>query len=90
MPLQGLITKKGVVYGPETLKAITTAFDEAWAEVEHDFEAGSPQAEAYRVLLANAILFVAKATSTDARTLKDEALAIVATAKDGPLDDRRA
>jgi hypothetical protein len=85
MPLQGLINKRGVVYGPDTLKAITTAFDEAWADVEHNFQAGSPQADAYRTLLANAILFVATTTSNDAQTLKDEAKSIVTLAKDNPL-----
>jgi hypothetical protein len=87
MPLEGLIKKQGVGYGPATLKAITIAFDEAWAKVEHDFEVGSPKADAYRTLLANAILFVAKSTSTDPEILKHEALAIVAiTKKDDPLD----
>lgn len=87
MPLQGLIKERGNVYGPATLKAITTAFDEAWAEVAPNFVAGSPQADAYRTLLANAILFVAKPASTDAQILKHEALAIVAiTKKDDPLD----
>lgn len=78
MPLSNLIAKSGTVYGPETLKAMTQAFDEAWAEIEPHFESGGLQAQAYRLRLAKSILAVATENSTDAEILKNEALAAIA------------
>jgi hypothetical protein len=83
MRLNAIVAKSGLVYGPETLKAMTTAYDRAWAEIAHHFEDGGLQAEAYRHRLANAIINVAKEDSTDAELLKNEALLFIALNKDG-------
>jgi hypothetical protein len=82
MPLNDLITKSGAVYGPDALKAMTTAFDQAWAEVADHFEEGGLEAQAFRYRLAEVILSLATGNSTDPHALKNEALQIVALDRD--------
>ena len=72
----------GAAYGPETLKLISTAFDEAWAQIQHHFYDDPVATEAGRLQLANAILAIAKEESRDAEELKNLALQTMAmTAK---------
>jgi hypothetical protein len=60
-------------FGPDTLKAIGQAFDQAWAVIEGNF--GSDQGrEAARIKLANAMLSVASEDSRDVEVLKKAAL----------------
>ena len=64
-------------FGPETLKALSQAFDEAWAHIEGNF--GCDQArEAARVKLATALLSVASDDSRDVEVLKKAALEAMA------------
>jgi hypothetical protein len=67
------IQTQGAVYGPATLKVISQAFDSAWAQIEKRREV-QLQADAFRSLLAEAILAEAQARAFDAEALKKAAL----------------
>ena len=60
----------GTSYGPETLKAIGQAFDEAWLTIAGNF--GKDTSEAGRLRLANAMLSVACEDSRDVEALKPD------------------
>jgi hypothetical protein len=64
-------------YGPETLKAMGQAFDEAWLTIAGNFN--DPQSiEAARLRLADALLSVAFEDSHDVEALKAGALEAMA------------
>jgi hypothetical protein len=62
----------GTSFGPDALKAINQAFDEAWASIAGNF--GEDQVERARLRLATAILSVASEDSRDVEVLKRESL----------------
>ena len=62
----------GASYGPDTLKAMGSAFDAAWSEMASNF--GSAQIEVARLRLAEALLSVAVEGSIDVQALKAGAL----------------
>jgi hypothetical protein len=64
----------GASFGPEALKAIGEAFDEAWADIADTFGKDPLQIEAARLKLANALLSVANEDSRDVEVLKRAAL----------------
>jgi hypothetical protein len=74
MRARQLVTVSGTVYGPDTLRVITTAFDKAWADLAHSFPPNSPEANACRLKLATAVLAEATEHSRDAHALKNTAL----------------
>ena len=78
MKAKKLIDGMGAVYGPETLKVIGKAFDDAWAEIGPCFSKNGLKAESVRLTLANAILEVASEYSRDADELKNAALQAMA------------
>jgi hypothetical protein len=53
---------------------LTTAYESAWSEIKHHFEPGSPEARAYRLKLADAVLTTGPFEHSDVRELKDAAL----------------
>jgi hypothetical protein len=67
------------VVGPEALKVIGQAFDEAWASIAGNFDENPTTVEAARLLLAKAILAEANAHH-DVETLKNAALQAMALA----------
>jgi hypothetical protein len=60
-------------FGPDTLRVIGQAFDEAWASIEGNIGCDQ-QREATRLKLANALLSVASEDSRDVEVLKKAAL----------------
>jgi hypothetical protein len=64
----------GASYGPEALKAIGQAFDEAWTDIAGNFGHDAGDIERARLRLANALLSIASEDSRDAATLKRAAL----------------
>jgi hypothetical protein len=64
----------GASFGPDALKAIGKAFDDAWLEIAVNFGTGPLQIETARLKLAEAILSVANEDSRDAGALKRAAL----------------
>jgi len=64
----------GAVFGPEAVKAMGQAFDQAWAEIAGNFGASLVEVEAARLRLAEAVLSVAAEGSTDVAALKYSAL----------------
>jgi hypothetical protein len=64
------------VLRPETIKILTSAFDEAWAEITSSNApwAQPDYAQAGRTILARHIIAAAKAGETDRRALMDGAL----------------
>lgn len=74
MEVQHLID--GAAYGPETLKALTQAFDQAWQSIEGNF-GNAPDVVEARLRLANALLSVASEESRDVETLKNAALQVM-------------
>ena len=80
MKARKLIDGVGATYGPETLKVIGKAFDDAWGEIGPCFSKSGLQAQSVRLTLANAILEVAAEDSRDADELKNAALEAMALA----------
>jgi hypothetical protein len=76
MEAQALIG--GVIYGPDALKVICKAFDDAWAHIQHHFDGDVHQVEEVRLRLAHAILAVATDTNRDPEELKNQALQVLA------------
>lgn len=75
MSARHLIEKS--TYGPEALKVLGQAFDEAWSTIAHHFGANEVQQEAARQRLAHAILAVATEDQTVAE-VRDAALKVMA------------
>ena len=61
-------------FGPDALKAIGHAFDEAWAEIAGNFGNEPAVIESARLKLAEALLSVADDDSRDVEALKQAAL----------------
>jgi hypothetical protein len=72
-----LETQVGTCFGPEALKAIGQAFDEAWSDIAGNFGSAT-QIEATRVKLAHAILTAASDGSRDVAILKRAGLEAMA------------
>jgi len=64
----------GAAYGPEALKVIGQAFDEAWQEIAGNFGGDAQQVEAARLRLAEAVLSIANEDSREVEVLKRAAL----------------
>jgi hypothetical protein len=64
----------GASFGPEALKAIGQAFDEAWAEIVGNFGDEPEDIEKARRRLAKALLSIANEDSRDVMVLKRAAL----------------
>ena len=69
---------EGATYGPETLKVIGKAFDDAWSEISGHFLNNGLQSQSARLKLAHAVLAVARDDSRDSDELKNAALQIMA------------
>jgi hypothetical protein len=65
---------EGAAFGPEALKVIGTAFDEAWQEISGNFGSDPETIETARMKLANAVLSVAHEDSRNVEALKRVAL----------------
>jgi hypothetical protein len=65
-------------YGPEAVKALGQAFDEAWQSIEGNFGGDRRDIERARLRLANAVLSVANEDSRDVEALKRGALQAMA------------
>jgi hypothetical protein len=63
-------------FGPETLKAIGQAFDEAWGQLEPTISDNPVSVEAAMLSLANVVLSLANEDSRDPVQLKKKALRI--------------
>jgi hypothetical protein len=68
----------GCTYGPETLKIIGKAFDDAWASIADHFAGDAQRADAARERLAHAVLIAATEDSRDPEPIKTLALQIMA------------
>ena len=65
---------EGAAYGPEALKIIRQAFDEAWRDIAGNFGDDSPDIERARNRLARAILSIADDDCHDVSVLRQAAL----------------
>jgi hypothetical protein len=65
-------------YGPEAVKALGQAFDEAWVNIAGNFGDDPSDIEEARFRLATALLSVASEDSRDVEVLKKAALEIMA------------
>jgi hypothetical protein len=68
---------EGAAYGPEALKVIGRAFDEAWQAIAGNFSSDANVVSAARMNLAEAILSVANDDSRDVSALKQAALDVI-------------
>ena len=68
----------GAAYGPNALKALGQAFDEAWASIAGNFGDDASDIERARLKLATALLSVASEDSRDVEVLKKAALQVMA------------
>ena len=64
----------GAWYGPEALKAIGQAFDQAWQQIAPNFGDDPIDVEKARIRLAHALLSVADNESRDVGILRQAAL----------------
>jgi hypothetical protein len=65
---------EGASFGPDTLKVLFQAFDEAWAVLAPRYGNDAQAIEAARTRLANILLSLAREESCEARALRDAAL----------------
>jgi hypothetical protein len=65
-------------FGPETVKAMGEAFDQAWAEIAGNFGDNPTQIESARSRLADAVISVTTEGSIDIAVLKNGALQAMA------------
>ena len=72
MPARKLI--EGASFGPETLKTLFQAFDEAWVVLAPRYGNDATAIEAARTRLANILLTLARKDSRDVALLRDAAL----------------
>ncbi len=68
----------GASYGPETLKAMGQAFDEAWQSIAGNFGNDPQDIERARLRLASALLSITAEDSRDVEALKRGALQAMA------------
>jgi len=68
----------GASFGPDTLKVVGQAFDQAWAEIAGNVGTLPIEIEAARLRLAEAMMSVATEDSTDVVALKAGALQAMA------------
>jgi len=68
----------GASFGPDALKAVSQAFDQAWAQIASHFGGDPNVTDAARIALANAILSVASDDSRDVDVLKNAGLQVMA------------
>jgi hypothetical protein len=68
----------GASFGPDTIKAMGQAFDQAWAEIAGNFGQDPIQIESARLRLADAVISVTTEGSTDVAALKNGALQAMA------------
>ena len=80
---------EGATYGPETLKVIGKAFDDAWCEIAGHFSPTGLQAQSARLKLAHAVLAVARDDSRDPEELKNAALQVMAMSYKDQTDPSR-
>jgi hypothetical protein len=78
--MHGRLRTSGASYGPDTVKAMLAAFDEAWAAVRFHFHECPESFEASRMRLADAILAAAANGSPDVGRLKHAGLMSIARA----------
>ena len=64
-------------YGPDTLKVLFQAFDEAWKEIAPRTSQDEVAVEAARLKLASIVLTVATSESRDAQQIKSAALILM-------------
>jgi len=64
----------GAAFGPDALKALGQAFDEAWREIAGNFGSEAQEIDMARLKLATALLSIAHEDSRDAEVLKRAAL----------------
>ena len=86
MKARSLISRAS--YGPETLKVIGQAFDDAWSEIGRHFQGDATKTALVRERLAHAVLAVAEPDSRDAAALKATALQVMALTYRRRLDPR--
>jgi hypothetical protein len=78
----------GAAFGPEALKVMTQAFDDAWQEIAGHFGDDPADIERARTRLAKAVLSVAHEESRDVAALKRGALEAMALAyRERPSDE---
>jgi hypothetical protein len=65
---------ESAAFGPETLKTLFQAFDEAWAVLAPLYGSDAPAIDAARTRLAEILLSLAREDSRDVAALKDAAL----------------
>jgi len=69
---------ENAAFGPEALKIVFEAYDEAWKCIEGNFGDDPATAEAARSRLANIVLTVARDGASDVASLKTAALSVMA------------
>jgi hypothetical protein len=65
---------EGASFGPDAMKALGQAFDEAWTQIADNFGSEPAVIESARLKLAQALLSVADDDSRDVEALKQAAL----------------
>jgi hypothetical protein len=68
-------------YGPEQLKVLFQAFDEAWETIAPHCGNNGLSVQAMRLKLANAILDLARENCSDAEAMKEAALRLLVPEK---------
>jgi hypothetical protein len=69
---------ENAAFGPEALKVLYQAFDEAWASIAGNFGGDASAAEAARSRLASTVLAIARDGGSDPTAIKNAALQALA------------
>ena len=70
---------EGADFDPETLKVVFAAFDAAWQEIAHHYDAENfSQIDHTRLQLAHAVMAVVRDDGSEAERLKRDALQMMA------------
>lgn len=86
MKARELINDSGIIFGPDALKVVGKAFDDAWSEIASHFAKNGLEAQSARLRLARAVLAAANENSHDPVQIKNFALRIMAQRYRYPTD----
>ena len=76
---------ENAAFGPEGLKVLFEAFDDAWKSIEGNFGGDAAAVEAARSRLANTVLAIARDGVSDPVAIKNAALQAIALDYKGVL-----
>ena len=79
---------ENAAFGPDQLRVVFQAFDEAWASIAANFGDDATLADTARTRLANIVLAIARDGGSDAAAIRNAALQVFALDYNDPSSTR--